>query len=106
MERWSPTLQNIVLILFESQNNLKSWLVKQVAWFNLIEYGVPCKNMYSCRNLITVFAEVDDVIFAEGNLENLSMQSKIYLFDPQYESKGPAKPKLSSSFASNREESR
>ena len=44
-ERWSPTVQNIILILFESQNNLKSWLVKQVAWSTLIEYGIPCKNM-------------------------------------------------------------
>ena len=60
--------------------------------------------MYHVRicNPVAVFAEVDDVIFAEGNLENLSMQSKIYLFDPQYESKGPAKPKLGSLFASNK----
>ena len=54
------------------------------------------------RNSITVFAEVDDVIFVEGNFENRSMQSKTNLFDPQYESKGPAKTKLSSAFGSNR----
>ena len=38
--------------------------------------------------------------FAEGNFENRSMQSKIYLFDPQYDSKGPAKSRLSSSIGS------
>ena len=44
---------------------------------------------------------MENVIFADGNLENLPMQSKIYLFVPQEESKGPAKSKLSSSFGSN-----
>ena len=37
MERWSPTVQNIILILFELQNILKSWLVKQIAWSTNIE---------------------------------------------------------------------
>ena len=30
------------------------------------------------------------------------MQNKMYLFDPEYESKGPAKSRLSSSFGSSR----
>ena len=51
-----------------------------------------------------VFEEIDDVIFAEGNFENRSMHSKMYLFDPQYESKGPAKSRLSSSFDFSRGE--
>ena len=49
---------------------------------------------------MTVFAKVVEVIVAEGNFENRSIQSKIFLFDPQYESKGPAKSKLSSSLGS------
>ena len=47
---------------------------------------------------MTVFEEIDDVIFAERNFENRSMHGKLYLFDPQYESKEPAKSRLSSSF--------
>ena len=41
LERWSPTVQKINLILKELQNNLKSWLVKQDAWSTRTELGFP-----------------------------------------------------------------
>ena len=50
------------------------------------------------------FDDVEEVIFAKGNFENRSMQSRIYLFSPQCDSKGPARPRLSSSLVSSKGE--
>ena len=44
-ERWSPIVQNIILILIESHNILNRSPVKQNAWSTLIEQGMPCKNI-------------------------------------------------------------
>ena len=47
---------------------------------------------------------MDVEVFGDENFENRSMQNKMYLFVPQWESKGPAKSKLSSSFGSSKGE--
>ena len=47
-------------------------------------------------------AEKNDLILAEGNLENLSIKSKMYLWEPQLISSGPAKYRTISSFTSDK----
>ena len=41
LERWSATVQYIIIILCESQSDLKFALVKHEAWPNRIEIGIP-----------------------------------------------------------------
>ena len=50
------------------------------------------------------FGDVGEVFFGEKNFENRSMQSRMYLFNPQCGSKGPAKSRLSSSLGSSKGE--
>ena len=48
-----------------------------------------------------MFDDVEDVILADGNFENLSIHNGMYLFSHQVLSNGPAKSTLSFSLSSD-----
>ena len=98
VEGWSAAVPYMKLMLCESQNGLKTGPLKHDAWSIWTEIEIPWRCIKSVRISITVLNEVLQVIFAEENLKNLSIQSRRYLEWRHEECNGPAKSKKFSSF--------
>ena len=70
------------------------------AWSHLNLRGTALFEMYRCMNLITISAVVFVTTFAVGNLDHLSIATKIYASLFSSSGRGPAKSKCTPSLGS------